>query len=202
MDTTSALHMPGLPDAHTQPILGLDTIPVFEEDDVAKKQAVKPAPKIVASQPNAITIRGSAEWKSWLEDFASRMRTKPTAVIDFALAKLRSRKGFANRRGGSNQEGSDPWPPESKSVAHSDSSHSARSGCAWCTGRNTPSRISSGYRSRRSIVLREIAFYVKPTDVPADQVQDYEVHWLDLNLISEVIEERVTTASPTGDNGA
>ena len=50
--------------------------------------------------------------------------------------------------------------------------------------------------------VREIAFYVKPTDVPADQVQDYEVHWLDLGLISEVIEERVTTASPTGDNGA
>ena len=94
MDTTSSLPMLGLPDAHTQPILGLDTNPVLEGDDVAKKPAVKPAPKIVASQPNAITIRGSAEWKSWLEAFASRMRTKPTAVIDLALAKLAQQEGF------------------------------------------------------------------------------------------------------------
>jgi hypothetical protein len=86
--------MLGLPDAHTQPILCLDASTVFEGDDVAKKQAVKPAPKIVASQPNAITIRGSSDWKSWLEDFASRMRTKPTAVIDLALAKLAQQEGF------------------------------------------------------------------------------------------------------------
>lgn len=86
--------MLGLPDAHTQSILGLETGPVFEGDDVAKKQAAGPAPKIVPSQPNAITIRGSADWKSWLEDFAGRMRTKPTAVIDLALAKLAQQEGF------------------------------------------------------------------------------------------------------------
>jgi hypothetical protein len=88
------MHMLGLSDAHTRPILGLDKSPVFEGDDVARKQAVKPAPKVVASQPNAITIRGSADWKSWLEDFAGRMRTKPTAVIDLALAKLAQQEGF------------------------------------------------------------------------------------------------------------
>ena len=86
--------MLGLPVAPTQPILSLDQSSVFEGNDMAKKQAAKPAPKIVASQPNAITIRGSADWKSWLEDFAARMRTKPTAVIDLALAKLAHQEGF------------------------------------------------------------------------------------------------------------
>ena len=56
------------------------------------KTATKPTPK--ATQPNAITIRGSADWKTWLEDFASRMRTRPTAIIDLALAKLAHQEGF------------------------------------------------------------------------------------------------------------
>src|ERR1700734_3475438 len=90
----SMLPMLGLFDAPGQPILNLDKRPVFGVDDVAKKQAAKPAPKIVASQPNAITIRGSADWKSWLEDFAGRMRSRPTAVIDLALAKLAQLEGF------------------------------------------------------------------------------------------------------------
>jgi hypothetical protein len=66
----------------------------LEGDDVAKKRSVKSAPKAASSQPNAITIRGSSDWKSWLEDFAGRMRTKPTAVIDLALAKLAHQEGF------------------------------------------------------------------------------------------------------------
>jgi hypothetical protein len=86
--------MPGLPDAPTRSILGPDGSPVLEGDDMARKRAVKPAPKVVATQPNAITIRGSSEWKSWLEDFASRMRSKPTAIIDLALAKLAHQEGF------------------------------------------------------------------------------------------------------------
>ena len=94
MDTLSAPPMPGLPDAHTPPILGSDPSPVLEGDDVAKKRSVKSAPKAASSQPNAITIRGSSDWKSWLEDFAGRMRTKPTAVIDLALAKLAHQEGF------------------------------------------------------------------------------------------------------------
>ena len=91
--------MLGLPAARAQSILSLEPSPVLEGDDVAKKQAAKPAQKpaaskIVPTQPNAITIRGSADWKSWLEDFAGRMRTKPTAIIDLALAKLAQQEGF------------------------------------------------------------------------------------------------------------
>jgi hypothetical protein len=47
------------------------------------------------TQPNAITIRGSAEWKDWLDRFASRMRIKPTAIIDLALAKLAEQERFS-----------------------------------------------------------------------------------------------------------
>jgi hypothetical protein len=86
--------MPCLLPAHTRPILGQDEGPVFEGDDMARKQPVKAAPKVVATQPNAITIRGSASWKSWLERFAAKMRVKPTAAIDLALAKLAEQERF------------------------------------------------------------------------------------------------------------
>jgi hypothetical protein len=84
------------PDARTRPIRG----PVLEGDDVPKKQAakagtVRPATSGSSTQPNAITIRGSAEWKQWLERFAAKMRVKPTAIIDLALAKLAERERFA-----------------------------------------------------------------------------------------------------------
>ena len=46
------------------------------------------------TQPNAITIRGSQEWKEWLEQFALKLRSKPTSVIDLALAKLAEQEGF------------------------------------------------------------------------------------------------------------
>ena len=47
-----------------------------------------------STQPNAITIRGSADWKDWLEKFAAKLRSRPTAVIDLALAKLAEQERF------------------------------------------------------------------------------------------------------------
>ncbi len=60
---------------------------------MARKRAVKKAAR-KGTQPNAITLRGSAEWKAWLDRFAEKMRTKPTAVIDLALAKLAEQEKF------------------------------------------------------------------------------------------------------------
>ncbi len=37
----------------------------------------------------------SAEWKAWLEAFAAKMRSKPTAIIDLGLAKLAAQEGFS-----------------------------------------------------------------------------------------------------------
>jgi hypothetical protein len=49
---------------------------------------------------------------------------------------------------------------------------------------------------------REVAYYLKPASVPTDEeVESYEVHWLDLSLISEVIELKVSAARAEG-NGA
>ncbi len=67
---------------------------------MAKKPTAKRTPRSssqpVPTQPNAITIRGSAEWKEWLEAFAAKMRSKPTAIIDLALAKLAAQEGFSD----------------------------------------------------------------------------------------------------------
>jgi hypothetical protein len=64
-------------------------------EDVAKTRAAKTkAPAGGGTQPNAITIRGSAEWKDWLDRFAAKMRVKPTAIIDLALAKLAEQERF------------------------------------------------------------------------------------------------------------
>jgi hypothetical protein len=62
---------------------------------MARKSAAGPAGKPGwSTQPNAITIRGSAEWKGWLEDFAAKLRSRPTAVIDLAPAKLAEQERF------------------------------------------------------------------------------------------------------------
>lgn len=58
---------------------------------MAKKKAAKtkyipPAPPS-GTQPNVITIRGSAKWKAWLGRIAAKVRLKPTAMIDQALAE-------------------------------------------------------------------------------------------------------------------
>jgi hypothetical protein len=66
-----------------------------------KETAVAPSPKKKTAaapkggtQPNVLTMRGSVEWKDWLDRFAARMRTKPTALLDLALAKLAEQERF------------------------------------------------------------------------------------------------------------
>jgi hypothetical protein len=96
MDTTNSQSMLGLPYANATPILGSDVGLISGGDDMGKKRAATqaPEPPLKGTQPNAITIRGSAEWKEWLERFAARMRVKPTAIIDLALAKLAEQERF------------------------------------------------------------------------------------------------------------
>jgi hypothetical protein len=45
---------------------------------------------------------------------------------------------------------------------------------------------------------QEVAFYVKPEPDEASQVESYEVHWLDLHQIMEVIESKVSAAKVEG----
>ena len=46
-----------------------------------------------------------------------------------------------------------------------------------------------------------MAYYEKPDPGTGNQVESYEVHWLDLHQIMEVIESRVSAARSEG-NGA
>jgi hypothetical protein len=48
---------------------------------------------------------------------------------------------------------------------------------------------------------REAVYYLMPEEGTASQVDDYEVHWLDLNLISEVIETMVSAQPKAKGNG-
>jgi hypothetical protein len=48
---------------------------------------------------------------------------------------------------------------------------------------------------------QEVAYYVKPEPGKGGEFENYEVHWLDLHQIIEVIESRVSAARSEG-NGS
>lgn len=43
---------------------------------------------------NILSIRGTPEWRAWLERFAARCRVTPTALLDLAVAEKAERDGF------------------------------------------------------------------------------------------------------------
>lgn len=45
-------------------------------------------------QPTAITIRGSKEWRSWLERGAEHCRTDTSKLLDIAAAHYLKSQGF------------------------------------------------------------------------------------------------------------
>jgi hypothetical protein len=52
-----------------------------------------PAPPKGANN-NILSIRGTPEWRAWLERFASKSRVTPTAMLDLAVAEKAARDGF------------------------------------------------------------------------------------------------------------
>lgn len=48
------------------------------------------------SQPLAVQVRGSAEWKQWVEDLATANRQNVSGLIDTALARQAQEIGFRN----------------------------------------------------------------------------------------------------------
>jgi len=62
---------------------------------MAKKKAPKPKSEPWGeSKPLAAQLRGSEEWKAWLEEFARTNRWSVAVVIDTALARLARELGF------------------------------------------------------------------------------------------------------------
>jgi hypothetical protein len=52
-----------------------------------------PAP-VKGAKNNILSIRGTPEWRAWLERFASKSRVTPTAMLDLAVAEKAERDGF------------------------------------------------------------------------------------------------------------
>ena len=62
---------------------------------MAKKKAPKPKSEPWGeSKPLAAQLRGSTEWKAWLEEFARSNRLSVAGVIDMALTRLAKDLGF------------------------------------------------------------------------------------------------------------
>lgn len=62
-----------------------------------KKAAPKTAGRKPSGQPRkpvAVTLKGSEEWKSWLEDLARSSRLDVSKLIDRALVEFAKREGF------------------------------------------------------------------------------------------------------------
>jgi|GEM_PF-5506270 len=63
--------------------------------DMAKKKAPKPKSQPWGeSKPLAAQLRGSEEWKAWLEEFARVNRWSVAGAIDTALTRLAKELGF------------------------------------------------------------------------------------------------------------
>src|SRR5262249_36086356 len=59
-----------------------------------KPSQPKPSSKDWESKPQAIQVRGSQEWKQWVEDLAAANRQKVAGLVDTALARLARDIGF------------------------------------------------------------------------------------------------------------
>jgi hypothetical protein len=63
-------------------------------------KAVEPSPveptpaPVKGAKNNILSIRGTPEWRAWLERFASKSRVTPTAMLDLAVAEKAARDGF------------------------------------------------------------------------------------------------------------
>jgi hypothetical protein len=71
---------------------------------MARTKSSKPAEKPAVTAPppapakgaknNILSIRGTPEWRGWLERFAAKSRVTPTALLDLAVAEKAARDGF------------------------------------------------------------------------------------------------------------
>jgi hypothetical protein len=58
------------------------------------KPAPAPEPKPEA-RPTALTIKGSLEWREWVQRAAKHCRTDTAKLVDAAIAEYARKRGFA-----------------------------------------------------------------------------------------------------------
>lgn len=65
---------------------------------LARKKSPPPDPKrepeTWSRQPFAVQVRGTPEWKEWVEELAEFNRQKVAGLVDTALARLAKEVGF------------------------------------------------------------------------------------------------------------
>lgn len=91
-----------LPESRASHILGETSLGLAETIAVAKKSSRgpgraperKPDNSKRGTTPNAITIRGSADWYEWVKRLAARHGLKPTSFICMLLAEKAAEIGF------------------------------------------------------------------------------------------------------------
>lgn len=60
----------------------------------AKRPAERPAERPTGAKPTALTIRGSLEWRAWVERGADHCRTDVAKLVDAAVIDYLKARGF------------------------------------------------------------------------------------------------------------
>ena len=70
----------------------------FGATALARKKTTRrepdPEPEKWLRQPFAVQVRGTPEWKEWVEELAEYNRQKVAGLVDTALARLAKEIGF------------------------------------------------------------------------------------------------------------
>jgi len=67
---------------------------------MAKKRTPEPTPAPPPSQGprrTVLTIKGTDEWRDWLERLGKHLRTPASTIVDHALVKYAKEMGFEER---------------------------------------------------------------------------------------------------------
>ena len=54
----------------------------------------RPGPEPTGRRPTVLTIKGSLEWKAWLDRLSKHCRIGTSSVVDLALAEFAKKQGF------------------------------------------------------------------------------------------------------------
>jgi hypothetical protein len=61
---------------------------------MAKKKKTGPKPKPEGTREELIALKCRSDFKDWVSEFARKLRTNPSQLIDRALTKLAQTEGF------------------------------------------------------------------------------------------------------------
>jgi hypothetical protein len=64
---------------------------------MAKKKAPESVPETTAKQgprKTVLTIKGTDEWRAWLEELGDHLRTPTSTIVDHALVRYAKEMGF------------------------------------------------------------------------------------------------------------